>query len=380
MQHKLYPLIITAIIMVMTGCRDLYDPPIRATATNYLVIEGNIDPGTGNSLIRLSRSTPLDVQGFLPEFGASVTVEDEQENTVGTLLANQAGEYVADSLGLTIGNNYKLRIRTFDGAEYLTDAIQAKRTPAIDSVSWKREGDEVSLYVNTHDNSGDANFFHWQYDETWEISSVYGSHLIYDQNLKMIRERTSDEIVINCWKYNSSSAILIGNNTQLQSAVISEAPLTKIVNGDDRLSVRYSILVHQYALDQAGYNFYALMKRNTDELGNVFSPLPSEIRGNIHCLTNPDEYVLGYVTTSTHEEQRIFIYRNQIGDWRLGLSCESYDVPNNRDSIEEYYGGGFYIPITEVYGGAVVIAYTGGTPVCVDCTLRGGNTKRPSYW
>lgn len=209
---------------------------------------------------------------------------------------------------------------------------------------------------------------------------MYGSHLIYDRNLKMIRERTSDEFVTRCWKYNSSSAILLGNNTQLQSAVISEAPLTKIQNGDDRLSVRYSMLVHQYVLDQAGYNFYALMKRNTDELGNVFSPLPSEIRGNIHCVTNPNEYVLGYVTASTHVEKRLFIYRSQVSDWRLGLSCESYDVPNNRDSIEEYYGGGFYIPITEVYGGPVVIAYTGGTPACVDCTLRGGNTLKPSYW
>lgn len=145
MRHTVNLSFILTLIVVMTGCRDMYDPPVRSTETNYLVVEGNIDPGTGTSLIRLSRSTPLDVQGLLAEIGAQVTVEDAQGNTVGNLVSSQSGEYTADNLGLTIGTNYKLRIRTSNGAEYLTDAMQARITPPIDSVSWKQEGDEVSL-------------------------------------------------------------------------------------------------------------------------------------------------------------------------------------------------------------------------------------------
>jgi hypothetical protein len=147
-----------------------------------------------------------------------------------------------------------------------------------------------------------------------------------------------------------------------------------IPNGSEKLAVRYSILLRQYALDREGYNFYELMKKNTEDIVNIFSPQPSEIRGNINNINDSKEYVLGYVTASTVEEQRKFI---QI-PWHFFQGCYITKVPNIPDSIKFYFGpGGPLIPFA--YDDPPP-SYSGSSPECVDCTRRGGNTKRPSYW
>jgi hypothetical protein len=79
-----------------------------------------------------------------------------------------------------------------------------------------------------------------------------------------------------------------------------------------QLSVLYSIFVRQYALTEDGYNFLSLMQSNTESLGTIFDPQPSQLKGNIQCLTNPNEPVVGYVSAGTVQQQRIFISRNQL--------------------------------------------------------------------
>jgi len=113
------------------------------------------------------------------------------------------------------------------------------------------------------------------------------------------------------------------------------------------------------------------MKKNTEDIGNIFSPQPSEIRGNIKNISDSKEYVLGYVTVSTVEEQRKFI---QI-PWQFSMYCTITKVP--RDSVVYYFAGGSLIPFAYDEPPPV---YSGSEAQCVDCTKRGGSLKRPSYW
>ena len=181
------------------------------------------------------------------------------------------------------------------------------------------------------------------------------------------------EDVSVCWKYNESRTILLANSTQLQDDIVYRFPLIRINKGDEKLAVRYSIMVKQYAMDKEAYNFYELMQKNTEGIGSIFAPLPSEIRGNIHCVTDPNEYVLGYITASTVEKQRIFI-RSQ---WTYREDCPEETVPKDFDSVLELFGSGYLIPYADV---SFPPSFKGALPYCVDCTKRGGSTIRPSYW
>ncbi|MBD0295433.1 MAG: DUF4249 family protein, partial [Flavisolibacter sp.] len=135
------------------------------------------------------------------------------------------------------------------------------------------------------------------------------------------------------------------STTRLSDDVVYLMPLVSIPNRSDKLGVRYSILVKQYALDKQTYEFYQQMKKNTESIGSIFDPQPTVLTTNIHSVSNPDEKVIGYVTVATMQEKRIFIAASELSNWgyRLVCSCEDITVPNIRDSLQYYFAGDNYI-------------------------------------
>jgi hypothetical protein len=337
-------------------------------------VEANLNP-QGLTSILLTKSVPLGRGSAIkPELNAQVTVEGK-DNSIRPLSSIGNGRYNNNNLGLTIGTEYRLHIKTTDGKEYQSDYVKAKKTPVIDSIGYELEREGLRVQAHAHDVTKQTRYYRWDWDETWEIRSTFPSNLIYDPIIKNIRNRNyPDEDVSVCWKYESSSTIILANSTRLQDDIIYKAPVQFIPNGSEKLAVRYSILLRQYALDKDAYNFYELMRKNTEDIGNIFSPQPSEIRGNIKNINDEREYVLGYVTASTVEEQRKFI---QI-PWRFFMSCNIIRVPDIPDSVKFYFGpGGPLIPFA--YDNPPPY-YSGSEPQCVDCTRRSGSLKKPSYW
>jgi len=366
--------IMWVILLAAVSCRQRYDPPVVSSGATFLVVEANLNP-QGLTSILLTRSVPLGTGSAIkPELNAQVTVEGK-DNTTRQLSGIGNGRYNNANLGLTIGTEYRLRIKTTNGKEYLSEYVKARKTPVVDSIGYEQETEGLRIQAYAHDATKQTRYYRWDFDETWEIRSTYPSSYIYDPVIKGIRNRIfPDEDVAVCWKYESSSTIVLANSTRLQDDIIYKAPVHFIPNGSEKLAVRYSILLRQYALEKEAFNFYELMKKNTEDIGNIFSPQPSEIRGNIKNTNDDKEYVLGYVTCSTVEELRKFI---QI-PWHFFMLCNVYRVPNIPDSIKFYYGpGGPLIPYAYDYPPPT---YLGSEPQCVDCTRRGGNTKRPSYW
>ena len=89
--------------------------------------------------------------------------------------------------------------------------------------------------------------------------------------------------------------------------------------------------------------------------------------------------VIGYIYASSIDEQRIFISRVQVPDWRYRLYCDIITVANNKDSLDAAFLGNYNLVIDEVRAGAAIVAYTGSTGLCIDCTRRGTNVK-PDFW
>jgi len=112
------------------------------------------------------------------------------------------------------------------------------------------------------------------------------------------------------------------------------------------------------------------MKKNTESLGSIFDPQPSNSTGNIRSLSDPQEPVIGYVGVEEVKSKRIFIENRQLPpDWNpLWGKCELIKV--NPDSVFFYYGLPVYFPVDKDYG---TYRY------CADCTTR-GTTKKPSFW
>lgn len=372
-----YPFILGIFWFILgVGCRDPYMPVMPESDTDILVVEGFLNVGQDETRLRITRSTDVSRDNnIVIEQGAYVTVEGE-DNSVQLLPSTGNGYYTA-ALQLSFGSKYRVRINTLQGVEYLSEYVEAKQTPEIDSIGWDRTGRGVMMHVNTHDDTNNSIYYRWEYDETWEINTYFISGYVFE-NL-MVRERRLDEYRNVCWKYDGSQNIKIGNSSRLQSDQISRAPLVLISPGHEKLSVRYSILVRQYVLDKEGYEFFDLMKKNTESLGTIFDPQPSELRGNFTCITNPEEPVLGYLTASSVTEKRHFVRNSDFPGWNYSENCPTKEV--TPDSIVYYFGSGDWIPYTveEVIPGNITMYY-GAYPRCVDCTWRGGYLNRPPYW
>ena len=380
---------IVLFLIVAAGCKEKYLPPITSPDTGYLVVEGYINSGPQPTSVSLTRTTKLyDSVLIRYEYNAEVNVEGENQETF-PLYDNGNGLYVSSGpLNLNGTEKYRLHIRTQDNKEYASDFVPLKHTPAIDSVSWQRENGGLKIYINTHDEQNNTRYYQWKYEETWEIHSAYKATLQYifdaDGNVLGLGWRdpishTDDTTIYKCWQSNNNTNIILGSSEKLSTDKIY-LPIVSIEPKSEKLSVLYSIHLRQYALSHDAYLFFEKIKKNTEQVGSIFDAQPSELQGNIHCITNPSEIVVGYVDISEEKEQRIFISNDQLPEWNYKADCVAIIIPNDISNIK--LGGGGLTPTTphqiDPFGG-IVDFYAASDVSCVDCTTRGTNV-RPAFW
>jgi hypothetical protein len=367
----------------IAACKEKYVLPGGGPSTGYLVIDGVINSGQGPTTLRITRTLALvDSVAFRNETGAFVRVEGE-DNSSQQLTGISGGYYQSPQLTLNDNVKYRLHINTGDGREYISDYVPVLRTPDIDSVAWERNNDGVQLFINTHDPQNNTLYYRWEYEESWEFHSSFYSVLKYkfDQQLSPYdvegRDPVESEQMYKCWQFNNSNNLLIGSSAKLSRDTI-HLPLLLIPNNDWKISVMYSILVRQFAVSRAGYEFLQRMKKNTEQVGSLFDAQPSELTGNVHNVNDPNEPVIGFVDIADAKTSRIFIRRNQVIPWNYRTACIEEDIPNIPDSLAPFAA---HVPTSVSLfsrnGDTLRIFVT--TADCGDCRTRGVSQK-PPYW
>jgi hypothetical protein len=382
----LYTIILLTIIAA--SCKKPYNPNLPAVQSNYLVVEGVINSGQDSTIIRLSRTVALtDSVQAVPELGAQVTVESDQ-NAVYLLQELGNGKYASPSLNLDNTSKYHLHIRTQPGKEYISDFEPVKTTPAIDSIGFIQQSNGIQLYVNTHDPNNNTRYYRWDYTETWNFHAKYQSGYITDGT--EIVNRTPAQQIYTCFGNHASNDIVLASSAKLTNDVIYQGPLTRIASTSEKLETKYSILVKQYALTKEEYNFWQNLKKNTEQLGSIFDAQPSEVPGNIHCVSNPSEPVLGYVGVTNIQQSRIFISATQLPQtwqpvypYQCGVDSLLYYDSAGQNEVAEFLiplgSTQFAISAIEDKRALSVLGYTSTDAQCADCTIR-GTTTTPAFW
>ncbi|HEY8933918.1 MAG TPA: DUF4249 domain-containing protein [Cyclobacteriaceae bacterium] len=363
-------------VLIITCCIDPFNPPSTKEDISLLVVDGFLNATDGSCTIKLSRTIPISVDSAIRvEKRANVQLLDDHDNAY-SLTESAAGTYSISGLTLNTAYKYKLKIVTQKNIEYQSDLVSINKTPAIDSVSWGYERTGVPIYVNTHDPENNTHFYSWTFTETWAYTSAYATNLKVEGD--SVVYSTVD--LFHCWKNSNSTSILISSSTSLKEDVISEFTINTIPWSSNKLSIKYSVLVEQHALSKEAFDYAQLVKKNTENLGSLFDPLPSGITGNIHCITNPDETPIGFFTACTVEKKRIFITDKDIRSHR----------PSNIAVITGYEGCELDsiklgdpiigIPVAQIYKGPFLVGYLAAPESCVDCIYLGGFRTKPDFW
>ncbi|MGZ3845223.1 MAG: DUF4249 domain-containing protein [Flavisolibacter sp.] len=368
------------IVCCWFSCRQSYEPPEIKAPNRYLVVDGviNTKPDSKTTL-QLSRTKNI-IDTFLvsPETGAQAMIE-AASGSIYALNEQAPGFYSVDHLSLAPAGTYRIRIRTSDGSEYLSDMVTPKQTPAIDSLSWKQDGD-LTIYVSAHDPSGKARYYRWDYTETWQyhafLETNYGLG-VANGHIYYLDQATQ---IYNCWSTQNSTDIIMSNSVRLSDDVIDHFPVAVIPQYSPKPDIRYSTLVRQYALTEDAYKYWDILRKNSQAMGTLFDAQPGQLEGNLHNLSHPSEPVLGYVSACNVEEKRLFIAHLELFNWTSPVpphACQEgaiSQVPNN-PFIWNYPDTSFS-PWYFLSPAGIKIAKTD----CLDCRRRGGTNQKPSFW
>jgi hypothetical protein len=365
--------ILLPLVLICTGSCISQFVPVTEEAKSYLVVEGLLTDQNSAYKIKISRSSQLGSNKPGPVVGGCVVYVSDNLNNKYIFKEKPAGTYKSDSLLFrgVVGRKYVLHI-TSGVKSYETFPIEMKPVPSIDTlfadIVYKNSyalGDPVpgyQVYINTHDPANKCNFYRWDFTETWEFRLPY-----------------TYETVINriCWKTAVSKNIFVKNTTALKEARVARFPLNFITTETDRLTVKYSMLLRQYSLNQDEFDYWEKLQRLTEASGGLYDIVPMSVGSNIHCVNFPEEKVLGFFSVSSVSVKRLFIRNSLSGFPDFYVSCPVDTVPANR-------------PVPGLNQSVFIIEriYSDTPPdyfvltdrkSCADCSVS-GSPVRPPFW
>lgn len=377
---------VLCIFLLLSSCIDPYNIPV-GHANGYLVVDGFIN-ASGQIVVRLSRTVTASPETTnQPEENARVTVEGEDQISY-DLHEITEGSYKYNA-PIAKDKKYRIRIVTKDGYQYTSTFVDVKLPPPIDSVTWNidyvKRG--IQFYVFTHDAASNSRYYHWEYDETWEYHAPFTTGWEYKDG-QVIRNFELANTINTCYMTKGSSEIFIETTDRLSSNVVYRHPLNFIPANSEKLESGYRILIKQYTTTEEEYKYLVEMKKGTENRGSIFDAQPSTPVGNIQCINDPKELVLGFIGAHGVAQESVIIVANgSLPPWFNGTTVYSQcpglaalavpTTPQNIAYVNALLKSGAYLPANDP---DVPGRYIFQPKICVDCRERGGTNIKPFYW
>ncbi len=393
---------VTLLACCIGACVEPFQPEV-GEYDSTLVVDGIFSNSDEPSIVLLSRSFAYADDQGPPIEGAQLMIEDDQGNST-SLTETQAGVYETNPATFKgqIGRSYRLLILTPEGEAFESDWEIMKAAPPIESVRSQFEEripDDalrnpvpgMQFLVSTKDPENNTQFYHWEFVETYEYGLRYPA--IIEVAFGDRPGRGDDEVSFvkledyegfRCWKTEKSTRILIASTENRTEDIIEDFPIHFVSNITPRLYRRYSLLVKQYAVSKANYEYLRIIKETNQTTGSLFDPIPNELFGNIKNSSGKDIPVLGYFSVAGVSTSRTFVDRTDLPLGVLvpfGPECPLDTIPLNFGSL--YNQINFNNKILFNYEYSLTgnpINYILTRPECAECSALEATNVRPDFW
>lgn len=380
---KTYGFIFSLLVILTMGCREPFEPEIKNQEAGILVVEGYLDSEGLKSELRLSITTNVsDTVGFTPVKRAIISLISES-GSIFPLVEDKEGIYYFEQ-NIDENQEYRLEILLANGEKYLSSFLKPIITPPIQDAGYVRDEQGIEVFVNTQGDEN-ADDFLWTFEETWIFLPRFKVTYIYKPEIGNVVPMKEEERIDLCYTSETNSDILLETSSRFEEQVVFRKTITEIPEGDERLMQRYSILISQKAITQESLEFWETLKKNTDDIGSIFSPLPSVIGGNFKLEGNPDKPVIGFVSLGIVRQERVYIDRMDVLPWEYNdpefddcfISLDTVFL--NPAQLQAAFASGAVLPARSVPGPMGPIGYYSTPRRCGDCTLY-ADRKRPEFW
>lgn len=370
-------------VFITAACLKPYVPDIDASDTGKIVVYGQLTGKDGFQKVFVSMASSLSTPAYLPVRGCRVKIADSNQNEW-LLDETAAGEYQVwiDSVSQLPGQKFMVSVEKAGQFHIQSDFDAMPSAVIFDSLYFEVQGREgirpriteygLQFYLDVDAPDSLCRNYRWLASETWEYHAEYPLEWYYDGSIHHVVP--PDESRRVCWFTRQVPDIFTLSTRMLSHNRYRRYPLFWARHGTGRFKIMYSLIVEQYGLSDAAYQYWEDLRANTMQEGGLYEKQPLAVKGNLKDIMNPEREVLGFFAATSYKAQRIFIRKVPELQPDTSSTCAPFIMM-----------GGF-----EVYSPADFPVYLMGNehgyqmvelnPSCVDCTREGGSTQKPEFW
>ena len=392
MKKSLLFLLLALTTFCAGSCIYDFNPDLKGQA-GYLVIEGDILVGDYTN-VSVRMSEPLKRDG--ESTGSTVTVRRAYvEGSDGKTYGN-GGPWGIDTRSADPKQNYRLVIEIEGRGTYTSEWAPVVQTAQIDSVAWTISDDSETMTVDVSASGEGSRYYRWLAQQTWEYHAAYQASHFYVPSGSILKGQPVDrdtvamyengENIYWCWNSSSIPDLMMATTIEYSENRIIRKPLYDMDRYDQRCMYLYSLYLIQEGISEEAWRYYEAMRNNSTDVGGLFSPEPSEMRGNIYNTNDPSELVLGYVCVSAPQTRRVFIDMTNFGR----MPRDAFDIEPvyvNKSDWRRRYRDGWLVYALHTDEGAGTGRETEADyefdwlpKRCVDCRMQNGTKTKPDYW
>ena len=360
------------------SCTYPYDPDISTETDKTLIVDGEILVG-GRSTIRLSYLTELDqVSANVMHPRGKAWIEDDQGNRYNSPSSALASEISIPMKDAVAGHEYRAVIEV-DGQTYASDWVLANPAPVINNIQFAADEKDVTVYVDVDAEKSHTGYMGFSYEETWMFHADYIPEYVVNPDSWSYSMLMTTWPYYWCYRTVESQQLVLLDYSSLDGPRTKYFPVKSFPRTDSRNHQRYSILVKAYSLSRDTYLYNKRTQELSDIGGDLFSPEPGIMVGNLTCQSEPERKVFGLVLAAEVTEKRAYMNSEFLRVERQDDSFMLAPDPKYPEQLPLFYYDMNYRPIKmTVIEGTPVIGW--GPHRCINCLEAGGTQERPSFW
>lgn len=385
-------------LLLTASCIYPFEPE-TPPVDRCLVFEGNLVIGESSTMaVRLLQ--PLSANEVVATDTWNISGEARVECTDGTVINGvprlRGSNEVAFIFNLTNASAKEAYRVWFTDDEtkkvYRSNWMKVEKAPLIERIDFVPDDRNVKVRLTLTGPTDDTRYFCWTYTEDWEIHSDFLPLYLYRYGVDPynIRGLAYEEIQgeydkYYCWNRASSKEVFVADTRDLNSRTLPARQIAEFGRTTPRCQELYCISVTAYGISADRYAYIHHMNEVSNIQGDLFSPNPSAMRGNLRCEQDSTELVLGYVGVCQTTMTRAFFEGTRYYTGRVDYSVrffpnlsEPLEAESNEKGYDYFYSRGdrpLYLVADE--NGDEKMQWAPRR--CVDCTMTGTKNK-PSYW
>lgn len=321
------------LLSCLFSCVDEYNAALPLNDQKLLVVEGNI---VSDQLCTfyLTHTVPInDNHQDYRVSGADVKVCGTDGSTWNAK-SRQTNQYQVNVGKLNNDVQYWLEIRLLDGTTYSTLPTTPSQAPEIRLTTYKNDQDpnpsmEVRLEVT---DSRQPMHLRLSYQEWWEIKTPERSQ--YVTATEWVGDHYETFLQNHGYGTFTNKEDIFLNTEDFTDCHVRDFPVYSRVITSPKLSKLYYSQVTCQAVSEEEFRYEEARRKQSDEMGGLFTPQPGNLPSNIRCTSNSNCRALGFVgVRGSISKQSLWVSPEEIGWYEVRKYEIKSAFPGSKDDM-----------------------------------------------